>query len=188
MHTYYKLIVDDELTIKIFELKEADLLFELSQHAKKHLEPWFSWVERTTSVVDTKYFIQRSLKQLAMKNGFHAGIWYKSKLVGVIGLQFIDWLNRRTTIGLWISPDYEGKGIMTKSMDTLLQYVFNHLDLHRVEARCQADNIRTQRLFERLQFTKDGMLRQAELLHGEYVDVCIYSMLQNEYTSLKKQS
>ncbi|MGM9986712.1 MAG: GNAT family N-acetyltransferase [Bacillaceae bacterium] len=188
MYKYYKLTVDEDITIKIFELKEADQLFELSQQSRSHLTPWFSWIERTNNVTDTKYFIQRSLKQLAMKNGFHAGIWYKEQLVGVIGLQFIDWLNRRTTIGMWISPDLQGKGIMSKSIDTVLKYVFIHLELHRVEVRCQANNLRTQNLLQKLQFTREGFLRQAELLHGKYVDVCIYSILRDEYLNNNKRS
>lgn len=53
---------------------------------------------------------------------------------------FIDWQNGSTSIGYWLDPDYQGKGVMTAAVQVLIDYAFYTLQLNRVEIRAATHN------------------------------------------------
>ena len=66
------------------------------------------------------------------------------------------------------------------SVRAVIAYCFKQMDLNRIELRCASENMPSQRMAKRLGFTWEGMLRQAELLDGEFVDHFVYSLLRQE--------
>jgi len=86
-------------------------------------------------------------------------------------------------LGYWIGKEHEGNGIITSSCRRLLQYGFEVLMLNRIEIRCGVENVRSQRVPERLGFTKEGTLRQVENIRGQFIDHYLYSLLRDVYKS-----
>lgn len=108
-------------------------------------------------------------------------IRYNGELAGVIGFHRVDWLNHSTSIGYWLAEDFQGKGIMTASCRCLLDYAFGNLGMNRVEIRCATENLRSRAIPERLGFTEEGLIRQAEWLYDHYVDHLVYGLLREEW-------
>jgi ribosomal-protein-serine acetyltransferase len=132
----FKFQIDDELELRLLEISHGDKVFSLVDAGRIYLRQWLPWIDGTRSAVDTQAFIRSAKNQYASDNGFQAGMWYKGELVGIIGLHQVDWSNRSTSIGYWLSQQYQGKGIVTRSCRALLNHAFNELGLHRVEIRC----------------------------------------------------
>jgi ribosomal-protein-serine acetyltransferase len=63
----------------------------------------------------------------------------------------------------------------------MLDYGFKDLGLNRIEIKCAVENLKSARVPEKLNFTKEGILRQAELLNGKFVDLYLFSLLKNEW-------
>lgn len=173
--------VNDEVTLKILESREADALFKLIDQSRAYLAEWLPFVEYTNQVEDSQKFIQAALQQFASGNGFHCGIWSESELVGVIGLHYIDTVNRKTSIGYYLGESHQKKGIMTQCTKAIIDYAFNELDLNRVEIRASVENIKSQAIPERLGFTKEGRLRSEERVQGRFTDSYVYSLLKSEW-------
>lgn len=173
--------IDDKLHIKLLELHHAEELFKLSDRHRDHLRKWLPWVDGTTTVEDTKLFIQSSLQQFAAQNGFQAAIWCEGHIVGCIGLHVIDWNNKKTSIGYWLAPEQQGKGIMTRACRALIDYSFNELNLNRIEIRAGEFNQKSRAIPERLGFVQEGIVRQAEWLYDHYIDHVIYGMLAEHW-------
>lgn len=76
------------------------------------------------------------LNNFASNNGFDAGIRYNGQLVGMIALHYIDQKNKASSIGYFLAEEAQGKGIITKSVQALINYLFEVLDLHRIEIQC----------------------------------------------------
>ncbi|WP_154895225.1 GNAT family N-acetyltransferase [Staphylococcus pasteuri] len=173
--------VNDEVTLKVLETREADSLFKLIDQSRAYLAEWLPFVAYTNQVEDSQKFIQAALQQFASGNGFHCGIWSENELVGVIGLHYIDTVNRKTSIGYYLGESHQKKGIMTQCTKAIIDYAFNELDLNRVEIRASVENIKSQAIPERLGFTKEGRLRSEERVQGRFTDSYVYSLLKSEW-------
>lgn len=173
--------INEDIQLKILEMRDADDLFNVSDKNREYLRKWLPWVDRTVSVVQTKEFIQFSLNLFADNNGFNCAIYYKDRIAGSIGLHSIDWGNRKTSIGYWLAEEFQGNGIMTSSCKALINYVFNDLDLNRVEIRAAELNVKSRAIPERLNFVIEGTVRQAEWINDHYVDHVIYGILREDW-------
>ena len=110
-----------------------------------------------------------------------AGIWIDGVFSGSIGSHSIDWANRSTSIGYWIDSAQQARGIMTRCCASLLDYLFDDLLLHRVEIRCGTGNTRSCAIPQRLGFMREGVLREAEWVNGRWVDLVVWSMLEDAW-------
>lgn len=181
----FKLQVNDEIYLKLLEVRDAEKLFELVDHSRHSLREWLPWLDYNQTSKDSEQFIKTALNQFANNQGFQAGIYYKSELAGVIGYHWINWSNRNTSIGYWLGEGYVGKGIMTKACQAVIDYSFQELHLNRVEIRCAVGNKRSRAIPERLGLQNEGCARQSEWLYDHYVDHIIYGMIKEDWKSKK---
>jgi ribosomal-protein-serine acetyltransferase len=173
--------VDEDIQLKILELRHSEELFSLTDRDRAHLREWLPWVDGTKTVENTREFIKFTIKGFAENNGFNAAIFYNNEIVGCIGLHEIDWNNKKTPIGYWIGSEYVGRGIMTKSCRAVVSYVFNELKLNRVEIRAGVFNKKSRAIPERLGFSQEGTIKCGEWLYDHYIDSVIYGMLRADW-------
>ncbi|UCZ51484.1 GNAT family N-acetyltransferase [Bacillus shivajii] len=173
--------IDNDCYLKLLQKNDAEDLFSLIDRNREHLRKWLSWVDNVKSVEDTNNSIEKTLKQFANNQSFRAGIFYKEELAGVINFHQIDWTNKKTSIGYWLGNEYQGKGLMTKAARAFINHAFSDLKLHRVEVRCAVGNSKSRAIPEKLGFTNEGTMREAEYLYGHFVDQTIYGMTRNEW-------
>ncbi|UOD91110.1 GNAT family N-acetyltransferase [Staphylococcus haemolyticus] len=179
--------VNEHVTLKILEEREAEQLFKLVDSNRDYLGEFLPFVEYTTEVAHSKKFIQSALEQFTRCDGFHCGIWYDDELVGVIGLHYLDLVNKRTSIGYYLAKNFQKKGIMTACTKVLIRYVFEEFDINRVEIQMSTRNPKSKAIPERLGFTQEGVLRSNERLRGEFSDSYVYSLLREEYEKVKAE-
>src|SRR5690606_6720404 len=150
--------IDDELQLTLLELRHAQELFELTDRNRTYLRQWLPWVDGTTTVDHTTWFIESTMQQFASNNGFQTAITYQGRIVGCIGLNMIAWGSRKTAIGYWLAADYQGKGMMTRS--------------------CRA-------IPEKLGFVQEGIVRQEGWQNDHFIDLVIYGMLAEDWNVVK---
>jgi [ribosomal protein S5]-alanine N-acetyltransferase len=114
--------------------------------------------------------------------GIRWGITLKEegKVIGSCGFLNRAPKHHRAEVGFELSKDYWGKGIASEALDAVIRYGFLHLELERIEALIEPDNLPSQKLVERKGFTKEGLLRHYEYTRGKFDDLLIYSILKNE--------
>lgn len=173
--------IDDDLRLKVLEPKDAEAIFEQTNNSRDYLREWQPWVDGTQNVDHTSAFIQHCQKQEAANKGFNTGIWFKGEFVGCIGFHPINWANHSASIGYWLAEGFQGQGIMTRACTKLVDYSFNELGLNRVEIRCGVHNLKSRAIPEKLGFTKEGQIRDAEWLYDHYIDLVVYGMLKREW-------
>jgi ribosomal-protein-alanine N-acetyltransferase len=93
--------------------------------------------------------------------GIRLGIVLKetSELVGTLGYHNLSKINRRAEIGYNLSKLHWGKGIMTEAVDALIRHGFEHMNLNRIDATVDSENLKSIRLLERSGFFREGLLR-----------------------------
>lgn len=180
-----KIAIEDGLFLKSFELREAEDLLLVVDANRPYLRNWLPWLDMTRGIDEMIVYVDSTIRQLAANQGFQTAIWHNDKIVGIIGYHHLEWANRSTCIGYWLDERHQGKGIMTKSCRTLVEYAFEEWKLNRIEIHCAEGNIKSRGIPERLGFKSEGLLREAEWLYDHYVDHVVYAMLAKEWSALR---
>ncbi|QYY44767.1 GNAT family N-acetyltransferase (plasmid) [Aneurinibacillus thermoaerophilus] len=173
--------IDEEVSLKLIELKDAERIFELTNNSREYLREWLPWLDTVTKIEDTKDYIKLSLKGFAENKSLNTVILFNGEIVGVADYHTINWSHKFAYIGYWLGEKYQGKGIMTKVAKALTDYAFNELKLNRVEIRVAVENKKSRAIPERLGFVNEGRIRQAEWLYDHYVDHIVYGMLAEDW-------
>jgi ribosomal-protein-serine acetyltransferase len=173
--------VDNSILLRSFEPADADALFGAVNSAREHLHPWLNWVDKTLKPEHSLQFIQKSLEQLEAQEALALGVFYEGKLVGGIGMHAWEQATRRAQLGYWITREYEGKGIINKSLIKFIDFLFSKTDLNKIEIHFVTANERSAKVAERLGFKIEGIIRQSFLRNGVAEDLVITGLLKSEW-------
>jgi ribosomal-protein-serine acetyltransferase len=173
--------ISDDLELLLIQLTDAEELFALTDANRLYLRQWLPWLDAIAQVDDTKDFILRTLKQFIDHEGLVAAICYGGKIVGLIGFNRIEQQDRIGYVGYWLAESHTGKGIMTKSCQSLINYGFTTLKLNRIVITCATENQRSRAIPLRLGFQHEGVAREAEWLYDRFVDHDIYALLAKDW-------
>lgn len=62
----------------------------------------------------------------------------------------------------------------------MLEFGFEKLNVHRIQANCNANNVASEKIMKRIGMKIEGTLRHTRFLRGEWCDSTIYSILEDE--------
>lgn len=96
---------------------------------------------------------------------------------GAGGLNNITSEHQKAEIGLWLLPQFWGRGIMTEAMPLICDFGFNQLGLHRIEGLVEIDNFNCKQAMSRLDFKYEGTMKDCEIKQGKFISVDIYAKL-----------
>ncbi|UAL45560.1 GNAT family N-acetyltransferase [Sutcliffiella horikoshii] len=179
--------LDDETSLRLFNVGDAEEFFNLIICSKPYLKEWLGWLDYVETVEDTIETIKARLSALVENGGYpkSVAIIYKGQIAGTIGFNEINKGNKIGIIGYWLGEGFQGKGIMTKALNAIVDYGFRELGLNRIEVSIAVENKKSRLLAERVGFVEEGKLREAEWLYDRYVDHIIYSILAKEWKGFK---
>jgi ribosomal-protein-alanine N-acetyltransferase len=114
------------------------------------------------------------------------GIWWgiarrdNDELVGACGLN--DWRpdDHGIDLGYWLLPDYWRRGIMQRGLPHILRYAFVHMNIHRVHADVEPENLASFQLLRKLGFVYEGTLRDVEYKGGRYLSLHQLSLIKTD--------
>ena len=106
--------------------------------------------------------------------------------VGHIELTQIDHLNRSARIGrVLVGPDrLRGQGIGQTITRAVLPIAFEQLGMHRVDLNVFDYNKGAIACYQKVGFKLDGVMRHARWDGKNYINVCVMSMLEDEWRAL----
>ena len=180
----FHLQVAPDIALRQVQLADADALFALTERNRDYLREWLPWVDNSNSVDDTRNFIVGALAQFEAGRGPNAAIWVDGAIAGSIGCHPIDWANRSCSIGYCIDAGQQRKGIVSRSTERLIDYLFGEMRLHRVVIQCGTGNHKSCAVPRRLGFTREGVLWEAEWVSGRWVDLVVWSMLEQNWRKI----
>ena len=136
----------------------------------------------------TKEYLQYLGSRYAVGMFYDWAVIYEPdhKMVGTCGFTSFNCSSDSAEVGYVINPDYWGKGIASEALLRVLQFGFEELKLHRIEARFIEENKRSLHVMERVGMTFEGVCREGMLIKGKYVNVGICSILRSEWEALQK--
>jgi ribosomal-protein-serine acetyltransferase len=175
--------VDSEIELRGVCVADRDELYAAIDRNRARLREWLPWVIPGFNENDLSAFLRQKELDNETRISLTAQIRFQGELCGVVGLHDIELRDRNTSIGYWLDELFAGRGIMTRACRALVTQGFRNYNLHRIEIRCATGNRSSAGIAQRLGFTEEGVLRDAEWLHDHWVDLRVFSMLERDWSA-----
>lgn len=170
----------ERLLLRPLESADAQALFAVFSDTKV-MRYWsgVAW----DSIDKADETIARYSKALAENESLGLGIVdsQTDELIGTCSLFHLDEQSRRAEIGYGIASASWGKGYMHEALTALINYGFDALNLHRMEADTDPRNTASRRCLERLGFVNEGLLRERWIVNNEICDTSFYGLLRSDW-------
>lgn len=173
------------------EGKEVDLV-ALSEEIVEKTD-WYRWFndEELTSDTQHHYYPNTKLKQLnfyrnEIENNqakLQLGIVHKkdNKLIGMVSLNFIDFLNRKCEMSGFIGEKkYQNFKYITEACKLIIEHAFDNLNMHKIYGGTTRKEIALL-CCRVLGFREEGIKRSEIYKNGNYHDMYIFGLLKEEY-------
>ncbi len=106
------------------------------------------------------------------------------RLIGSVTLFHMDFTHKRAEIGYALGRDHWGHGYMQETLKAVLNYAFDVLNLHRIEADVDPRNTASVKTVERLGFQREGYLRERWQVNGEIQDAFFFGLLRQDWETV----
>ncbi len=100
------------------------------------------------------------------------------QFIGAAGYFRPNWNWHRTEVGYILNPEHRGKGYVHEAMNALVDFAFDVIGFHSLEAIIDPRNQASINVVEKLGFVKEGHIKEREFWNGEYLDSLIYSLIR----------
>jgi len=105
---------------------------------------------------------------------------YNGNTIGVGGLIHLDKKNRSAEVSIILGETkLQHRGLGTRALQLLVNYAFQKLKLHRIEAEIFEYNKISVKLFERLNFKREAILKDSLWRNGRWWNVYIFSIIND---------
>lgn len=156
-------ISDSELLFKW--INNRDLVLWNNNYTPIHEPNHIEWFDIIRKKEDVRIFAIRQ------KNDH--------KLIGTCQLSAINFINSSAELQIRIGDVAEqGKGYGTEATRLLVTFGFNDLNLHRIYLNVFEHNARALKTYDKIGFKKEGVLRDAEFINGQYFNVVTMSIFK----------
>ncbi len=173
----------ERLLIRMPTLSDVSDVNNAVVQAQPRLKQWMEWAQHTPALAETEKTTRQAIADFITKRDlrFHLFDKQTGEFAGGSGLHRIDWSVPKAEIGYWAAEGYEGKGYITEAAERVCAFAFEELGVCRVEIRCDAENVRSRNVAERLGFELEGILKnECRSADGSRLrDTAVYAKTSN---------
>lgn len=164
----------------------ADLV-RVRRRSRPFLKPFEpSWSEADLSLAAYRQRLRRSRRESAKGREHSFLIFYRGQLVGGLTLSNI---RRRAAcsanLGYWMDVEHKGQGVMSRAVGMALHFVFETLNLNRLNAACLPHNTASRRVLEKNGFVEEGFAENYLQIDGRWQDHVLYGLTRDRYLAAK---
>jgi RimJ/RimL family protein N-acetyltransferase len=150
--------------LQLASLADVPQLFELLSAHREYLEQYQHFDLEGLSPQKVRKIVQNTLSATAEGRRLNYRIYNQDKMIGNVNFYDMDLQNHSASLAAWISPEYQGQGIVYASCQSLVRYGFERLGLDRIITEIVSDNRRSERLAQRAGARLlEGITRQEEV-------------------------
>jgi len=177
---YYKKIVGERVYLSPVNIDDAEIC-----------TAWLSDIEITRFLSNTGKILTIEAEQSALQSisadNFAIVTEDGDVPIGICGFIGMNESQRYSEVGIFVgNRDYLGNGYGTEAMSLLLDFGFNVRNLHSIRLRVRSFNTRAIKSYEKCGFKLAGHFRDGGRINGEYFDVILMDVLEDEFRAMKR--
>ncbi|GAA0731186.1 GNAT family protein [Clostridium malenominatum] len=175
-----------KISLKILTPEDAEQILEYYINNKEHLEPYEPSREKDFyTLAFQRRTLVESYKQFLNGSAVNFGIYKKDRFIGKIRLSnIIEGAFRNCFVGYSIDKGEQGNGYMKDALKLIIEYAFNDLNLHRVEASTLTDNVKSQGVLRSCGFNEIGLNKDYLYINGRWRDHITFSKVKGGFNNL----
>lgn len=168
------------LILRGMRVSDKEDMYEYA--CRRDVTEYLTWEPHPT-IGYTKQYLEFIASKYRVGDFYDWAVVFKenSKMIGTCGFTRFDCRNDLAEVGYVLNPDYWGKGIAGEAVSAVMDFGFNKLQLHRIEARFMHGNDKSRRVMEKCGMRFEGMGRENLFVKNKYVDVGVCAILRNEF-------
>ncbi len=146
------------------------------------LLPWMAWAHPGYTDNEASEWVRRAARAFAdgVEFQFVARELEHGQLLGTVGLNTIDRVNRWANLGYWLATPHTGRGYMTRAAQLVVDLGFSELALGRIEILAAVQNLPSQGVARRLGAQREGVLRNRLRVREERQDAAVFSLIDTD--------
>ncbi len=102
----------------------------------------------------------------------------ENKIIGTIGYHRIEEDHSRAEIGYMLHPLHWNTGMMSEAIERVIDYGFNKMNLHSIEAIINPGNSVSRKILQKFNFIKEAYFKENFFFEGEFFDSEVYSLVK----------
>lgn len=177
-------IESEHVLLRTPQMSDYPAWAELRAASRDFLTPWEPiWAADELSRASFRRRIRHYLRDLREDVGYALFIFSNATddLVGGLTLCNVRrGVTQSCTLGYWAGAGYANQGYMTEAVRAVIPFVFDSLELHRLEAACLPTNTASMRLLEKTGFRREGLARRYLRINGVWQDHLLYALLDSD--------
>ena len=178
---YLKKLIGDNIYLSPISLDDVEEYAEMVNNIKVSVGLGYLSYTNIIDFESEKEFLISAKKEKL----FAVRLLENEELLGNIGFNSVDLLNRTATIGIMLgNPNYQRKGYGIEAVKLILDYGFSFLNLRNISLSVFEYNEAAYNLYKKAGFKEVGRLRKAVEIMGKTYDVIIMDMLKEEFQSV----
>ena len=174
-------IATDEITLSKIVAADIDSLFEIYSNEKLFQYTPLLLKKNKDTVANMIGHFERDFNK---RKEIFLGICLNSEPNNIIGVaEMFDYLLdvNMVTIGYRLNDRFWARGIATKTVKAMTDYLFTDIGINRIQAFVMTENIKSQNVLQRNDFVKEGIVRQGYMWKGKgVIDLILYSLLKSD--------
>jgi ribosomal-protein-serine acetyltransferase len=177
-------IETERLLLRRFSRRDVAALEEGVKSSLAELHEWLPWAHMDYTRDDAIAFVKDSVQAWRDDKAYDYAIRTldePERHVGNISIWQTSRSGKIGEIGYWVRSDLIGRGYATEATQAVMRVGFQSMGLHKITLRIAVGNRSSERVAEKLSFTREGVLREELLIRGNWIDHTLYSMLDREY-------
>jgi ribosomal-protein-alanine N-acetyltransferase len=156
----------------------------LRHRSRDFLEPWEpAWPDDALSRAAWRRRLRRAASDWRDDSGyaFHLVLRDGGDLIGAATLSNLRrGVSQAASLGYWVGESYARQGYMSEAIPLVLEFAFEQIGLHRVEAACLPTNLPSRALLKRSGFTEEGLARRYLRIRGNWEDHLLFAILRDD--------
>ncbi len=183
-HKGTQTLITNRLKLRKYILSDAKEIF-YNYASDERVTKFLSW-QPYNNIEDVSCFLTQQINEYSKNTFYHWVIEIENKPIGSISIINLDEKNNSCEIGYCIGYNYWNKGITSEALYAVMNFLFNEVDIYRIVAKHDVENIASGEVMQKCNMTLEGKLREHYLRHdGTRSDSLIYSILKKEFNLIK---
>ena len=172
------MMIFENYKIKLLDKDDAEIFFKLIDKNRVRLEDFFAGtVSKTQTLKDTLTYAVEIEKKIVSKQYFPYMITdtNTSEFIGLVDVKNIDWNIPKAELGSFIDYDYQGKGIVSKATNLVIEHIVSEYKFIKLLCRANSRNKASIAVILKNGFELEGTIRKDyRTTKGEVVDLNYY--------------